>query len=163
MFNKQSKNSERWAHFFADFFVIIGRLLNVVKLYWNGIATVALISKIVALSKAIVATSMSSEITYLYRGSTVLAQYSIPAPETQFRWLVYLISSTYISLTEAILYTAAIIHWTSGIQPSCPVRHSQWKHWWISSTSINLLYLVTALHYNQPWHRTIHAPLFKSF
>ena len=63
MFNKQSKNSERWAHFLADFFVIIGRLLNVVKLYWNGIATVALISKIVALSKAIVATSMSSEIT----------------------------------------------------------------------------------------------------
>ena len=47
------------------------KTLNVVKLYWNGIATVA--------------TSMSSEITYLYRGSTVLAQYSIPAPETQFR------------------------------------------------------------------------------
>lgn len=44
MFNKQSKNSERSAHFLADFFVIIGRLLNVVKLYWNGIATVALIS-----------------------------------------------------------------------------------------------------------------------
>ena len=63
MFNKQSKNSERWAHILAVFFVIIGRLLNVVKLYWNGIATVALISKIVALSKAIVATSMSSEIT----------------------------------------------------------------------------------------------------
>ena len=45
MFNKQSKNSERSAHFLADFFVIIGQLLNVVKLYWNGIATVALISK----------------------------------------------------------------------------------------------------------------------
>ena len=104
MFIKQSQNSERSAHFLADFFVIIGRPLNVVKLYWNGIATVALISKIVALSKAIVATSMSSEITYLYRGSTVLAQYSIPAPETQFMWMVYLISSTYISLTEAILY-----------------------------------------------------------
>lgn len=103
MFYKQSKNAERSAHFLADFFVIIGQLLNVVKLYWNGIATVALISKIVALSKAIVATSMSSEITYLYRGSTVPVQYSIPAPETQFMWLVYLISSTYISLTEAIL------------------------------------------------------------
>ena len=37
--------------FLADFFVIIGRLLNVVKLYWNGIATVALISKIVTLSR----------------------------------------------------------------------------------------------------------------
>ena len=61
--NKKISKEKRWtcSTLFGTFLCHLCTT-NIVKLHWNGNAIIALICKIVASSKAVVATSMSSEI-----------------------------------------------------------------------------------------------------
>lgn len=161
MFNKQSKSSERWAHFLADFFVIIGRLLNVVKLYWNDIATVALISKIFALSRRSSRLQCRRKLPTYTEAQRCWLNIQFPHPKRSlWDWFTLLAQLISLLLRQYCICNNPLNIRYSTLVPcaTLPVEALMDFLYFI-----NLLYLVTALHYNRSWHRTIHAPLFKSF